>query len=97
MFADYILDREFAAELPNRKWLADVACAWTAEGRRHVAVVLDLASRRGVGWSMNAERDATLAMDALMTAAWRRGEADALLHHPDQGSHHSSEPFQRRL
>ncbi len=61
MIADDILEREFAADRPNRKWLADVACAWTAEGRRHVAVVLDLVSRRGVGWSIKAERDATLA------------------------------------
>jgi transposase InsO family protein len=47
--------------------------------------VLDLFSRRVVGWSMKAERDASLVMDALMMAVWRRGKADALLHHSDQG------------
>ncbi|GHE06674.1 hypothetical protein GCM10008024_41470 [Allgaiera indica] len=48
--------------------------------------LLDLFSRRIVGWSMKADRDAALVMDALMMAVWRRGKADALLHHSDQGS-----------
>jgi putative transposase len=59
---------------------------WTTEGWLYVAAVLDLFSRRVVGWSMKAERDASLVMDALMMAVWRRGKADALLHHSDQGS-----------
>ena len=95
MIADTILDREVVAERPNQKWLADFTHVWTAEGWLHVAVVLDLFSRRGVGWSMKTERDATLVMDALMMAVWRRGKADALLHRSDQGSQCSSEPFQR--
>jgi len=70
---------------------------WTAEGWLYVVVVLDLFSRRAVGWSMKADRDALLVMDALMMAVWRRGEADALLHHSDQGSQYSSEQFQRLL
>ncbi len=56
---------------------------WTAEGWLYVAAVLDLSSRRVVGWSMKAERDALLVVDVLITAVWRRGEADALLHHSD--------------
>lgn len=59
--------------------------------------MLDLFSRRVVGWSMEADRDAALVMDALMMAVWRRGKADALLHHSDQGSQYSSEQFQRLL
>jgi putative transposase len=86
VIADNILDREFAADRPNQKWLADFTYIWTAEGWLYVAVVLDLFSRRIVGWSMKAERDAALVMDALMMAIWRRGKADALLHHSDQGS-----------
>ncbi len=70
---------------------------WTAEGWLKVAVVLDLFSRRVVGWSVKAERDASLVMDALMMAVWRRGKADALLHHSDQGSQYISEQFQRLL
>jgi putative transposase len=97
VIADNILDRDFRADRPNRKWLADFTCIWTAEGWLYVAVVLDLFSRRIVGWSMKADRDASLVMDALMRAVWRRRKADALLHHSDQGSPYASEQFQRLL
>ena len=90
VIADNILDRAFSAARPNQKWLADFTYIWTAEGWLYVAVVLDLFSRRIVGWSMKAERDAALVMDALMMAVWRRGKADALLHHSDQGSQYTS-------
>jgi putative transposase len=70
---------------------------WTTEGWLYVAAVLDLFSRRVVGWSMKAERDASLVMDALMMAVWRRGKADALLHHSDQGSQYTIEQFQHLL
>ena len=91
------LDRNFRADRPNQKWLADFTYIWTAEGWLYVAVVLDLFSRRAVGWSMKADRDASLVMDALMMAVWRRGKVDALLHHSDQGSQYTSEQFQRLL
>ncbi|MGE4218972.1 MAG: IS3 family transposase [Alphaproteobacteria bacterium] len=97
VIADNILDRDFQAARPNQKWLADFTYIWTAEGWLYVAVVLDLFSRRVVGWSMKADRDASLVMDALMMAVWRRGKADALLHHSDQGSQYTSEQFQRLL
>ncbi|MBY0364113.1 MAG: IS3 family transposase [Phreatobacter sp.] len=97
VIADNILDRDFQADRPNQKWLADFTYIWTAEGWLYVAVVLDLFSRRAVGWSMKADRDASLVMDALMMAIWRRGKADALLHHSDQGSQYTSEQFQRLL
>jgi len=83
VIADNILDRDFEADRPNQKWLADFTYIWTAEGWLYVAVVLDLFSRRVVGWSMKADRDASLVMDALMMAVWRRGKTDALLHHSD--------------
>ena len=69
------------------------AYKWTSEGCLYAAAVLDLFSRRVVGWSMKAERDASLVMDALMMVVWRRGKADALLHHSDQGSQYTSERF----
>jgi putative transposase len=97
VIADNLLDRDFQADRPNQKWLADFTYLWTAEGWLYVAVVLDLFSRRIVGWSMKAERDAQLVMDALMMAVWRRGKADALLHHSDQGSQYTSEQFQRLM
>ena len=95
VIADNILDRDFQADRPNQKWLADFTYTWTAEGWLYVALVLDLFSRRIDGWSMKADRDASLVMDALMMAVWRRGKADALLHHSDQGSQYTSEQFQR--
>ena len=97
--ADVWLNRhqDFETDRPNHTWLADFTDIWTAEGWLYVAVVLDLFSRRAVGWSMKADRDASLVMDALMMAVWQRGKIDALLHHSDQGSQYTSEQFQRLL
>ncbi len=85
-----VLDRQFEADRPNQKWIADFTYIWTAEGWLYVAAVIDLFSRRVVGWSM-------LVTDALLMAIWRRGKPDALLHHSDQGSQYTSEPFQRLM
>jgi putative transposase len=91
------LDRQFTAERPNQKWIADFTYIWTAEGWLHVAAVIDLFSRRVVGWSMKAGMTAQLVADALLMAIWRRGRPDALLHHSDQGSQYTSEQFQKLL
>ena len=92
--APNLLDRQFVAERPNQKWIADFTYIWTAEGWLYVAAVIDLFSRRVVGWSMKAEMTAQLVADALMMAIWRRGKPDALLHHSDRGSQYASEQFQ---
>ena len=68
--APNVLDRQFAAERPNPKWIADFTYVWTAEGWLYVAAVIDLFSRRVVGWSMKAEMTAQLVTDALMMAIW---------------------------
>ena len=69
---------------------------WAAEGWLYVAAVVDLFSRRVVGWSMSASDDgASSSLDALVIAIWRRGEPDALLHHSDRGSQYTSEQFQK--
>ena len=91
------LDRQFTADQPNRKWIADFTYVWTAEGWLYVAAVIDLFSRRVVGWSMKADMTAQLVTDALMMAIWRRGKPDALLHHSDRGSQYSSDQFQRLM
>jgi putative transposase len=70
---------------------------WTAEGWLYVAAVIDLFSRRVVGWSMKAEMTAQLVTDALMIAIWRRGRPDDLLHHSHQGSQYTSEQFRRLM
>jgi putative transposase len=84
--APNVLDRQFTATAPNQKWVADSTYLWTREGWLFVAVVLDLFSRRVVGWSMHPAMTAQLVTDALTMAIWRRGTVDALLHHSDQGS-----------
>lgn len=91
------LDRQFAADQPNRKWIADFTYVWTGEGWLYVAAVIDLFSRRVVGWSMKADMTAQLVIDALLMAIWRRGRPDALLHHSDRGSQYSSDQFQRLM
>ena len=85
VIADNILDRQFTAEAPNQRWIADFTYIWTAEGWLYVAVVIDLFSRRVVGWSMSDTMTAQIVTAALMMAIWRRGKPDALLHHSDQG------------
>src|SRR6201984_2843055 len=63
----------------------------------YVAAVIDLFSRRVVGWSMSAAMTAQLVTDALVMAIWRRGKPDALLHHSDRGSQYTSEQFQKLM
>jgi putative transposase len=95
--APNVLERAFQAPAPNRKWIADFTYVWTAEGWLYVAAVIDLFSRRVVGWSMSATMTAQLVIDALVMAIWRRGKRDALLHHSDRGSQYTSEQFQRLI
>lgn len=91
------LDRVFTAMAPNQKWVADFTYVWTHEGWLYVAAVLDLFSRRVVGWAMQASMTSQLVTDALLMAVWRRGPRGAMLHHSDQGSQYTSEAFQRLL
>lgn len=95
--APNVLDRQFHAPSPNRRWVADFTYLWTSEGWLYVAVVLDLYSRRIVGWSMRAQMTAELVTEAMLMAIWRRGAPAALLHHSDQGSQYTAESFQRLL
>lgn len=95
--APNVLNRTFDAASANRKWVADFTYLWTAEGWLYVAAVIDLFSRRVVGWSMHATMTAQLVTDALVMAMWRRGKPEAVLHHSDRGSQYTSEPFQRLL
>ena len=95
--APNVLDRQFHAPIPNRKWIADFTYIWTAEGWLYVAAVIDLFSRRVVGWSMSTSMTAQLVTDALLMAIWRRGKPDALLHHSDQGSQYTREQFRKLM
>ncbi len=95
--APNVLERDFTAPGPNQKWAADFTYIWTGEGWLFLAIVLDLFSRRVVGWSMQPSMTAQLVLDALMMALWRRNKPSELLVHSDQGSQYTSEDFQRLL
>lgn len=97
LIAANVLDRQFTALAPNQKWVADFTYVWTQEGWLYVAAVVDLFSRRVVGWAMQPAMTAQLVTDALLMAVWRRGPATTILHHSDQGSQYTSEAFQRLL
>jgi transposase InsO family protein len=95
--APNLLQRDFTAEQPNIKWVADTTYIWTAEGWLYLAVVLDLFSRMVVGWSMAATQDARLVVQALCMAITRRRPQAGLLHHSDRGSTYTSESYQALL
>lgn len=77
------LQRDFEASGPNQKWVADFTYIWTAEGWLYAAAVMDLYSRRIVGWSMSDTMQAKMVSDALLMALWRRGKPSSLMHHSD--------------
>lgn len=81
----------------NRTWISDITYLPTAAGFLYLAVVLDLASRRVVGWSMQETLEADLAVAALRMAIARRGPAPGLLHHSDRGTQYSCDAYRRLL
>jgi len=91
------LQRDFQADGPNQKWVADFTHIWTAEGWLYAAAVINLYSRRIVGWSMSETMQAKMVSDALLMALWRRGNPSSLMHHTDQGSQYTSADFQELL
>ncbi|MBS1835518.1 MAG: IS3 family transposase [Acidobacteria bacterium] len=95
--AENRLQRDFEADGPNKKWVADFTYVWSAEGWLYVAAVMDLYSRRIVGWSMSETMHAKMVTDAMLMALWRRGEPQALMVHSDQGSQYTSDEFQQLL
>jgi putative transposase len=95
--APNLLDRHFAVDAPNRVWAADVTYCRTGEGWLYLAVVLDLCSRRVVGWATSALLDTPLVRTALDRALAIRQPASGLLHHSDRGSTYASGDYQARL
>ena len=89
--AENLLQRDFSASHPTRKWVTDTTCIWTVEGWLYLAVVLDLFSRMVVGWAMAAMQDAPLVEQTLRMALVRRRPQAGLLHHSDRGSTYTSE------
>jgi putative transposase len=95
--AENVLDQNFKAEKPDRKWVADITYIETGEGWLYVAAVLDLCSRRVVGWSMAGHLKTGLVEDALRMALTRRTPAPGLLHHSDRGVQYASTQYRNLL
>lgn len=92
------LDRDFTAEAPNRKWVTDITYLPTAQGWVYLAVVLDLFSRKVVGWSLGPSLATELVSAALRLAIEsRRPEGKKLLHHSDRGCQYTSDAYQQIL
>jgi len=95
--SENILDRDFTAELPNQKWATDITYIPTGEGWLYLAGVIDLCSRKIVGWSMADHMRTGLVSDALQMAITRRQPGPNLLHHSDRGVQYASDDYQHLL
>ena len=92
-----VLDRNFTATRPNEKWTSDITYIRTLEGWVYLAVVIDLFSRKIVGWAMAAHMRTDLVLDALNMAIAHRRPTGELLFHSDRGSQYASDAFRERL
>jgi transposase InsO family protein len=95
--APNLLDQDFQAEAPDRIWLADITYIPTAAGWLYLAVVLDLYSRRIVGWAMADTLERQLVINALQMALLTRNPPPGLIHHSDRGSQYASDDYQTLL
>lgn len=97
--AENHLNREFEADRPNQKWVGDITYLWTAAGWMYLAVILDLFSRKVVGWAMSANPDTHLVWEALNQAVILRQVTPetSLLFHSDQGCQYTSHAYQNML
>lgn len=95
--AENLLNRQFTAPAPNCSWLTDITYLWTQEGWLYIAAVLDLFSRRIVGWAIDSQMKENLVTDALQMALKRRRPKNGLLHHSDRGVQYASTKYQNLL
>ena len=95
--AENVLNRQFSPQLPNEVWGADITYLWTQEGWVYLAVVIDLYSRRVVGWAMDRRMKKALVIRALMMAINLRKPPPGLVHHSDRGSQYASHAYQALL
>ena len=92
-----VLQQNFEYDKPNQAWVGDITYIWTTEGWLYLAVVIDLYSRKVVGWSMSARMKASLVCDALMMAIWQRSPSKGLVVHSDQGVQYASDKYSKLL
>jgi len=95
--AENTLNRQFTVTQPNRVWAGDLTYVWTTEGWLYLAVILDLYSRRVIGWAMGHRLTVALAEQALTMALANRTPRAGLLHHSDRGSQYAATSYQRLL
>jgi transposase InsO family protein len=95
--AENILARNFDTGAPNQVWVADITYIWTREGWLYLAAILDLFSRRVVGWATSASLHRDLALDALNAALKDRNIPSGLVHHSDRGCQYASDDYRKRL
>ncbi len=92
-----VLDRRFDVEVPNARWATDITYIWTQQGWLYLAVVMDLFSRKIVGWSMQDTMERSLVISALEMALKARRPPPGMLHHSDRGSQYASQDYQELL
>ena len=95
--APNLLQRDFKTDRPNAVWVSDITYIWTREGWMYLAAIVDLYSRKIVGWSLADRMTASLVCEALDAAVKLRRPAPELLFHSDRGSQYASHAFRRRL
>ena len=95
--APNLLNRDFQAEGPNQKWAGDISYVWTREGWLYLAVILDLHSRRVIGWAVSNRMKRDLAIRALKMAVALRQPPKGCIHHTDRGSQYCSHDYQKLL
>jgi len=95
--APNLLARTFTASAPDRAWVTDITYLWTKQGWLYLAVVLDLFSRRVVGWATSRNVDRHLALSALEMAVVKRRPGRGLIHHSDRGSTYASDDYRKAL
>lgn len=95
--APNLLDGNFAADTPNHKWAGDISYVWTAEGWLYLAVILDLHSRRVVGWAVSDRMKKDLAIRALDMAVNLRKPPEGCVFHSDRGSQYCAYDYQKKL
>lgn len=95
--APNILHQDFAARGPDQKWGVDISYVWTAEGWLYLAIVLDLFSRRIIGWAVSDRLKKDLALTALQRAIALRAPPAGIIHHSDRGSQYCSDDYRQLL
>ncbi len=92
-----LLNRDFSATAPNQKWVSDITYIWTAEGWIYLCVIIDLYSRKVVGWSVSSRIDTNLLLMAFWHAVQLRNPPKGLIFHSDRGSQYCSKRFRNAL